>query len=377
MGGTVLVKAGLKQSKFGLLKKGNTPKSIDSLEKGKTAVIFVTGISYQKDAPIVGRYGKDFTYVNEKRILKKQEILEEVKLANAEAVILTGADPLTKIDRCVSFTEMLKKQFGSQFHVTLSCPLKLITPQRLERLFGSGLDELQVRPDFKEKADWSKMRYLAKYAEVVLDLEAFPGKEAECKKLLDHAQGKIKYVIIKELEKKDYNTSLLAHLKTKKDSSIVEGSENLARALLQYANKKNFSACYIPVSLYQEVHEQRMKVKAKSIAKKYAKVTIKGTIKHGVIYLPDIMPCAEYQLKLGMINKKNVIKKLFRIKRDLQRELNIQFDMVDVDEQKLRLTTDALLVQHHASFLKNMKLQPALVEEYPTHNAAELKVQLL
>lgn len=376
MGGkVVLAKAGVKQTRIGTLKKGNPPKSMHFLEKGKTAVIFVTGISSDKTFPSIGRYGKDFTYVNEKRILKKQELIEEVKLANSEAALLTGADPLTKIDRCVSYTDLLKKSFGKQFHVSLACPLKLVTPQRLDRLFSVGLDELQVRVNLKDVAELSKLRYLKKYKEVAIEIEAFPDQLEETKQLIDQTVGITKYIIIREVGKNEYNHEILK--KYVLDQDVVKGSQSAGHKLLVYSAKKNLSGYYLPISLEATLLEQRMKVKAKSVAKKYAQVTAKGTIKHGVIYLSDMVPCAGYSIKLETVNKKNLVKKLFRIKRDLQRELNIQFDVVDVDEHKLRLTTDAKIVKTYAGFLKNMKLHPALVEEYPTHDDAELNVEFL
>ena len=354
----------LKQSKTSsILKKGISPKSLLFLQKGETATIFVTGVWSDKSMPCTGRYGKDFTYVNEKRVLKKQEVISEVKLSHASAAVLTGGDPLTKIDRCVSYISMLKKSFGSDFHVSLECPLKLVTPQRLERLFFSGLDELRVKMDVQNKVDWSKLRYLKEYKETAIVLEIIPAIFEKIKVAIEYASQKVKYLILNEIDNKNIPSKM--------------SSASIASKLLSHAVKKKYNASYVPLGLNDLILKERMRLRAKTIAKKYAKVTNKGTIKHGVIYLPEMTPCPEYQMKLQTTNKKLMVKKLFRIKRDLQRELNIKFDLLDVDNEKLRLTTDAAIVQSHARVLKSMKLQPALVEEYPTFDRAELNVEFL
>ncbi|MBS3175946.1 hypothetical protein J4457_01795 [Candidatus Woesearchaeota archaeon] len=356
--------------------KSSLPKSLRLSYEGKMLNIFLTGISSKKNDLNKGRWGKDLTYVNETRIMKKNEVIEEARVNNAVGAIITGADPLMKIDRCVSYIGMLKEAFGKDFYIQLLIPPTLVTPQRLERVFLAGLDEISFRMSVHERSDWSKVRYAQKYAATSIVFDAFPNKKNEAKALIDAMKGRVKHIIIRELEKNDSNEHLCKDLKVKKNNSIQD-SEETAHELVKYALKKKYHAHYSSSKMKHTTTKERMKLRAKQVARKYEKVTNEGTIVHGVIYLPEIIPSAEYHLKLQSMNKKTVVKKLFRIKRDLQRELRIQFDAVDVDPEKLRLITDTKTVQHHARHLKSMKLKPAIVEEYPAAEVPELQVEYL
>ena len=105
--------------------------------EGNKLVLFITGFCAQRCwyCPVSEqKYGKDVVFANEWQILdinNPKELIEEAVLTEARGAGITGGDPLCRTDRCCEYIRLLKKKFGTSFHVHLYTPLKLITQERL------------------------------------------------------------------------------------------------------------------------------------------------------------------------------------------------------------------------------------------------------
>ena len=118
--------------------------------KGRKSVIFITGLCPRscEYCPLSDeKYKKDVMYCNERKVNKLDEIIAEVKISRSTGAGITGGDPLVKLGRTVEIIKMLKKSFGSKFHIHLYTSPNLVTEDKLNQLHKAGLDEIRFHPD--------------------------------------------------------------------------------------------------------------------------------------------------------------------------------------------------------------------------------------
>ena len=195
-------------------------------------------------------------------------------------------------------------------------------------------------------------------------------------------KDKVNFININELEISDNNACKLAdanYYGKKDESFVVEGSDKAAKILLKYlAAETKLNCHYCSARLKDGVQlKNRIKLRAKNIAKPYDKITKDGTLLRGAIYLKELIPDADYRIKLQMIDRKVLIKKLFKVKRELQSKWNININDADVDPNKIRITLAQDMIKKIKTDLKRNKLVPTIVEEYPTHDGLEVEIEFL
>ncbi|MEK6849294.1 MAG: radical SAM protein, partial [Nanoarchaeota archaeon] len=152
--------------------------------EGRKLVLFITGMCAQKCwyCPIgENKYGHDVVFANEWKLDNPNdpvELLEEAKLTKATGAGITGGDPLARVDRCVQYITLLKKEFGKDFHIHLYTPLKLVSKENLTKLFKAGLDEIRFHPDLDDKTLWNRIDLAKPFSWTVgLEIPAIPGYE--------------------------------------------------------------------------------------------------------------------------------------------------------------------------------------------------------
>jgi len=123
-------------------KIGKLPKSCKLSAEGKELTIFISGSDTNGYSSFFSEQKKELSFANERKILFDKDILEEAKLCSAEGACITGENPLLKFDRVVKYIEMLKDEFGKNFHIHLCCPVSQVSDSRLSKLAKIGLDEL-------------------------------------------------------------------------------------------------------------------------------------------------------------------------------------------------------------------------------------------
>ncbi len=373
-------------------KLGNLPKGCQLCVKGEKLVLVVTGICANKCyyCPLSDqKKNKDLVWANEWCIEKNKNIVEEAVLCSAKGAGFTGGDPLFRLERTIEYIQMLKQFFGKTFHIHLYTPMNLVTKEKVAQLYKAGLDEIRFHPDIDNKEEWEKIKLALKYDWVVgVEIPVIPGKKRKIISLIKYIRKKVKFLNLNELEISDANANTLVKMKFKvKDqlSYAVKGSEELALQLLKYCSKNapDLNVHYCTATLKDKVQlANRIKKRAKNIAKKYEKITNEGTIVRGIIYLNNLKPgfgCRKslQEIKNNAEKLKQTIGLLENTKKKVIRKLKISKSMIDIDSNKLRLTTSKIIIKKNASKIKSFDLAPAIVEEYPTYDALEVDVNFL
>lgn len=368
---------------------GKLPRGCQLCVRGAKLVLFVTGLCSMKCyyCPISDmKRNKDDIWANEWKIEKTDDIIKEARLCEAQGAGFTGGDPILKFGRTIKLIKLLKKEFSREFHIHLYTPTKLVTEEKLKKLYKAGLDEIRFHPDIENNKEWSRVALAKKFNwSVGVEIPVIPGKGKETKKLIDFlSKTDIDFLNLNELEISDTNANKLLEkgFKTKdKLSYAIKGSEQLALKLAKYADGKIRNIHYCTAKLKDKVQlANRIKRRAKNIARDYDMVNLDGILKRGAIYLNELKPDFGYRKKLASLNKDSIKKlslKLKEIKDKLMKEFHIPNNLIDIDENKLRILIDLKILTHLKDRIKSKGLIPAVVEEYPTHDQLELSVDFL
>ncbi len=356
--------------------------------KGRKLVLFVTGMCGQRCfyCPVSDhKFGKDNVYANEWKIedpKDPKELIEEAKLTGAKGAGITGGDPLVKVDRTCAYIKLLKKTFGKSFHIHLYTPLLLVTKERLQKLFDSGLDEIRFHPDLDDEKHWNRLLLAEKYSwERGVEIPVIPGYEEKTKKLIDFIAGHVGFLNLNELELSDTTAphyELHARGYQPKDSVSygVNGSLELGQRLITYAATKNLKAHVCTAKLKDSIQVgNRLKLRAKHVALQTDTITSEGLLLRGVLYLPGLEPSLEYQKRLAAANRAQITAQLEELRVALMKSLRIK--EMTLDPVKMRLLTSTKDVTKHASSLKKHNVLPAIVEEYPTCDGLEVEIEFL
>jgi len=352
--------------------------------QGRKLVLFVTGICPRSCyyCPLSDKkYHKDVVYANETPVdLNENEdkqikaIIQEAKTNQAKGAGITGGDPLSKLERTISYIKALKKEFGEHFHIHLYTSFDLVTKDTLKQLYDAKLDEIRFHPDIEDDKQWNKIEIVKQFDwDIGIEIPVIPKKKRETIKLLNYFKDKVNFINLNELEISDNNASKLGELDycTKDDISYgIKGSEELAEELLKHLDNEKIKVHYCTARLKDAVQmKNRLILRAKSIARYYETINDDGTITRAIIYLEQ--PYTKKQLI--ELDKEKTIKKLEQVKEKLK---NIK---TEIDTKKFRLITHIKYFKKdkNIEFIKDLGLLPAIVTEYPTYDAFELDINFL
>ncbi len=359
---------------------GDLAKGCKLCVQGKKLVLFITGICGVgcDFCPVSDtKHQKDDVYADEWKIDKDQDIITEAKAINAKGAGITGGDPLVKIERCVKYIKLLKKEFGNHFHIHLYAPLNLVNKENLEKLYEAGLDEIRFHPNLKNKKLWKRIELAQDFNwDIGIEIPVLPNKEKQIIKLIDYIKDKVKFLNLNELEISDSNAQKLikqGHVPKDEISYGVKGSEELALKLLDFCGKETkLNVHYCTTTLKDKVQlGNRLKRRAKNIAKPYDIIKPDGTLVRGAIYLKSLKPDFGYRKKLAKLTKKQkseALGKLKKLKQQIQKQYRIRDNLLHIDEQKLRILTSTKKIKKIKSHCR------AIVREYPTHDQMEVEV---
>lgn len=368
-------------------KTGNLCEGCKLCVEGQKLVLFITGLCAQRCfyCPVSEhKFGRDVVFANEWKIANPEdpkELFEEVRLTNARGAGITGGDPLAVTERCCTYIKLLKEKFGKDFHIHLYTPLKLVTEERLRKIYNAGLDEIRFHPDLDDNSLWKNLELAKKFSWTIgIEIPAIPGKETQTKKIVDFFADKINFINLNELELSDtkiphYN---LDKYKQKNDISYgVKGSKELALKLLTYAKEKGVSAHFCTEKLKNAVQlRNRLLARAKNIALVFDKVTEEGTLIRGCAYLKELAPGIGYNQSFKTADKAATIQKLEKTRNKLI-EHNFNASEIVIDKEKLRLIIPQNTAKYRAKILKKFNLTPTIVEEYPTADSMEVEIDFL
>jgi len=382
------------KTKFFSVCTGKLAKGCSECVQGRKLVLFITGLCAQRCfyCPVSEqKFNDDSVYANEWKIKDSKnpvELFEEAKVTGARGCGITGGDPLMQIDRTVEYISLLKKKFGKKFHIHLYTPLKLVTEEKLEKLFNAGLDEIRFHPDLDDDSLWERIYLAKKYSWTVgIEIPAIPNYTKKTKKLIDFISDKISntvsFINLNELELSDtdakhYKLHELGFIPRNNTSYGVKGSKETALALLKYAQEKNLSTHFCTAKLKDRVQvKKRLEIRAQNTKLPFDIATTDGTLIRGCIYLSTLCPGMKYRERLKEVDHAQFISELTEKKKELQILFALNETDLFIDRIKLRLITNSAFIKKYVKTLKKMSLAPAIVEEFPTADAFEVDVLFL
>ncbi len=350
------IKEGLEGSRY----IGELPLGCKLCYQGAKAVIFLTGICYEKCyyCPISSvRRNKDVMYVNEEKAETFNEVLREIYEMKALGASITGGEPLIYPQRVIRIIKFLKNVLGENFHIHLYTIGKHLARELLAKLYNEGLDEIRFHV-----RDWRVLKNVElaiKHTglDVGIEVPVIPGLKKYYFKLIREAEKLgVKFINLNEMEFTESNEVELRRrgFKLKKDSYVaVEGSEELAIEILKWSscNTEKITIHYCSVAYKDKVQTRRRLLrKAQEIAKPYEEITREGLLRHIVLKVPK------------NLWRKDVESKMLLTKLPLDIVYGEEDVQVLLHPHALRHITGGL----YSSGIRYFKAY--IVEKYPTRN---------
>jgi len=340
--------------------------------KGSKMVILVTGLcstgcfycplSFKKS-------GTDRIFADEWELKNEgdtQKLIDEAKYIRAKGAGITGGDPLLVWKRVETYITLLKNTFGSSFHIHLYTS-GLDHADHLQDLIDAGLDEVRFHPQVKYwvAMDNSPIKNalkdaIASEADVAIEIPAIPGTENDIVSLLSWAdeQG-VQWANLNELEfseKNCDNFNKKGYVVKDDISAAVMGSQETALEVLKQMQYKDLAIGihYCTVSFKDGVQlKNRIKRRARSIAKQYDIITEDGTLVKGVVYsIGTPLPSVAVFLK---------------------KTYNIPSSHLRIDIEKNRIEIASWVLEKIAPALTKKGYPCFIVEEYPTADRLEVE----
>ncbi|MFH1055544.1 MAG: radical SAM protein [Candidatus Altiarchaeota archaeon] len=359
---------------------GSLPGGCRLCVKGAKLVLLVTGVCSSRCwyCPLSERKkNKDVVVANEWWVKRDKDILDEARLCDAEGAGITGGDPLCRLDRTLHYIRLLKRKFGRKFHIHLYTDGRHATPKAIARLHSVGLDEIRFHPQFvKAGADLRAVEEALKYDwDVGCEIPVVPNYFNETVKFIKEIDKLgVHFLNLNQMEVSETNAKALLGRGYEAESDVsfaVKGSSETADRLLKYCSKNTrLRVHYCTVKLKDGVQlRNRMKRRARNVAKEYDILTTEGLLIRGAIYLPETVPSFGYKEKVeGMkpARKATLTRKISSAMRKIKSTYSLDSKLIELDESRLRILTGAWIVEELAEGLKGIGLRPAVVEEYPT-----------
>jgi len=311
--------------------------------------------------------GKDRIFADEWELDNEKDaekLLKEAELIEAEGAGITGGDPLVVWQRTKEYIELLKKKFGSDFHIHLYTS-GLKNHQRAIDLVDAGLDEIRFHP---MPEMWNKMQETPFYdtisklvsmnCDVAIEIPVIPGKKDDILSLIKWADHTgIKWINLNELEYSETNAAYLNNKGfTVKDdiSSAVKNSQETACELINETKHLNIGVHYCSSSFKDGIQlRNRIKRRAKNIARPSDIITEDGTIMKGIIISQN--------------------KTLKQVRELVIREFGIEEQEIYINNEQNRIELNPEILEGISDGLKAVGFECFIVEEYPTADRLEVE----
>ncbi len=340
--------------------------------QGAKMVVLVTGLCSTKCyyCPLsFKKTGKDVIYADEWQLKNEKDtptLIKEAEYIEALGAGITGGDPLLVWKRVEKYIKILKKTFGSEFHIHLYTS-GLQNTQYILNLVAAGLDEIRFHPPqhqwaYLQRTLYKKMiKNLEKTGiDIAFEIPVIPGTEQDILDLIEWAdEYHLKWVNLNELEFSEKNSYAL-HKRgfTTKDelSAAVNTSQDTAYRILETVSGWDLAVGvhYCSVSFKDGVQlRNRIQRRAQNIAKPYEIITDDGT------------------LIKGIVSKENA--SLRSVYKFVQTRFNISQKFLFKDSEKNRIELAPWILDKIAEKLCQQGYTCALVEEYPTADRLEVE----
>jgi pyruvate formate-lyase activating enzyme-like uncharacterized protein len=341
--------------------------------QGSKLVVFITGVCSSKCfyCPLsFEKGGNDSIFADEWKLENEndtEKIILEAEYIKAAGAGITGGDPLIVWKRTKKYISLLKDKFGSKFHIHLYTP-GIRNGKYINDLISVGLDEIRFHPSLNYWHNMNRSQSvtaiknaLATDVDVAIEIPAIPNKINEIVSLIIWANDLgIKWINLNELESSERNINNLNYrnyVVNNDISAAVKDSKESANEIIEIVSKSDYriGVHYCSCSFKDRIQlANRIKRRAKSIAKNHEFISIEGTLIKGIIHIT----------KNNSLNAQYI---------SLKQEFNLSDKQIFLNMEKKRIEIDILLLNKIASILTNRGMKCYMIEEYPT--ADNLEVQ--
>lgn len=338
--------------------------------KGSKMVVLITGLcpAHCFYCPLSSeKTDKDRIFADEWELDTEEDVeklLKEAELIKAEGAGITGGDPLVVWGRTKKYIKLLKDYFGPDFHIHLYTS-GLKNHEKAVDLVEAGLDEIRFHPMITM---WNKMQEVSFYdtisklvsmdCDVALEIPVIPGKKEDILQLIKWANNLgIKWINLNELEYSETNAAFLNDkgFAVKDDiSSAVKQSQETAYEIIKETTDLEIGVHYCSSSFKDGVQlRNRIKRRAKNIARQLDIITEDGTILKGIITSQNKTPKQIYEILL--------------------KDFGIENKDISIDKEKNRLEISVEKLEEMLDELKSSGFDCFIVEEYPTADRLEVE----
>ncbi len=337
---------------------------------GSKMVVLITGLcpSHCFYCPLSQhKLGKDRIFADEWELDGEhdtEKLINEAEYIEATGAGITGGDPLIVWRRTKNYISLLKDTFGSDFHIHLYTS-GIENGQYIKDLVSAGLDEIRFHPLSRY---WRSMvgssiadtikNALKTDCDVAIEIPVIPDMEKETFSLISWADGVgIKWVNLNELEFSETNAEELTKrgFTVKNDiSAAVKGSQETAYKVIYDILNEDFEVGvhYCSSSFKDGIQlRNRIKRRAKNVAREYEIISDEGTLVKGVIYTKEI-PLEE-------------------LYNSLKKEFEVEDEHIFLDKNRIEIAL--WILEKISPVLKQRGLECFMVEEYPTADALEVE----
>ncbi|ADM27367.1 Radical SAM domain protein [Ignisphaera aggregans DSM 17230] len=281
---------------------GDLAKGCKLCMTGSKAVIFITGIcgincfycpiSY--DRRKAGAF-----YIDEERIYRVEDILDELYVIRAEGASITGGEPFQRYDLTVRVIEMIKNVMGRDFHIHLYTSGFGATKSSIKYLDRIGLDE--IRFHIVNDSIWRLVGYTVRETsmDVGIEIPVIPNDFDRLWRIVLKANEiGVKFVNLNELEITETNAEQISlrGYRANEDGKTVKGSRETAEEIIRRAYREGIDIAihFCPTSFKDSIqHRNRLIRKAYTCIGWGEKVTEDGLLKRGEEeYIPLLDKCS-------------------------------------------------------------------------------------
>ncbi|MEM0156057.1 MAG: 4Fe-4S cluster-binding domain-containing protein [Thermoplasmataceae archaeon] len=337
---------------------GSLPLGCQLCAKGGKMVLFVSGICDAKCfyCPLSEpKKMKDVMYADEMPLRNMKDAIYEAKMISATGTGITGGDPLKYYQRTSEYITILKEEFGKTHHIHLYTISG--TKTAIDTVAKAGLDEIRFHPPeeiwsfmdrsiFKDRIKWSRDNGMS----VGIEVPSLPYRMKETQDLIEFARKMdLDFINLNELEfsETNYENLLGRGYQVKSDyESGANGSQSLAIDMVK--KFPDFTVHYCSAAFKDGVQlKNRLKRRAKNVARDIDVVTKDGTIIRGIVEGADTTEMRNKLISLGMdpeeihVNPtKNRLEVPPWILQDIRN--SVEYDIYEIEEYP---TWDALEVE--------------------------------
>lgn len=217
--------------------RGKVAAGCDLCLLGAKSVIFITGLCPLDCfyCPVgADRFGKDVMYVNDVPVSSVEEIPRVVAEFASTGAAITGGDPSVVAHRVREVADLLKKEFGDDFHIHMYTHILNLDGKRAGVIAASKVDEVRIHVISK-----SQIRGREKYVKALVasgktvgvEVPALPGFEKQIAEAVNALVPYISFVNVNELDVSETNAPRLKTLGYKALGANVLGSIEAARKI--------------------------------------------------------------------------------------------------------------------------------------------------